>query len=52
MKSRKAQATSVATFVVILALFMLAYVLLLPEDQRDELIDKESDLSDEDEIEL
>ncbi|MBU4502119.1 MAG: hypothetical protein KKA79_05980 [Nanoarchaeota archaeon] len=38
MKSKRAQATGAATFVLILALFMLAYVLLLPEEQRDELI--------------
>jgi len=50
MKSRKAQATAVATFVLILALFMLAYVLLLPEEERQELIDgDESDDEDEDE---
>lgn len=49
MKSRKAQATSVATFVVVLALFMLAYVLLLPEEQREGLIDlDDDDLLDED----
>ncbi len=39
MKSRKAQATGVATFMVVLALFMLAYILLLPEETREELID-------------
>ena len=50
MKARKAQATSIATFILILALFMLAYVLLLPEEQRQELIDKgPSELEDEEE---
>lgn len=38
MKHRKAQATGVATFIFLLALFMVAYVLLLPEKSRQELI--------------
>lgn len=48
MKAKKAQATSVATFVFILALFMLVYVLLLPEEEREKIIDIE-DTSEEDE---
>jgi len=47
MKSKKAQATGVATFILVLALFMLAYILLLPEEQRQELIDHETGLIEE-----
>lgn len=48
MKSKKAQATSVATFILIMALIMLAYVLLLPEEKRQELI-KDDGISEEEE---
>lgn len=51
MKSRKAQATSVATFIIILALFMLGYVLLLPEEERKELIEQGEEAEEEEEIE-
>jgi len=49
MKARKAQATTVATFVFILALFMLMYVLLLPEKEREDMlgIESTSELDDE-----
>ncbi len=47
MKARKAQATSVATFVFILALFMLMYVLLLPEKERQGLIDLKNESGEE-----
>ncbi|MDP2907310.1 MAG: hypothetical protein Q8O03_05195 [Nanoarchaeota archaeon] len=51
MKARKAQATSVATFVFILAIFMLMYVLLLPEEQREQIMDIK-DTSEEGDEEL
>lgn len=51
MKAKKAQATGVATFIVIMALFMLAYVLLLPEEERKGLIDEQG-TSEEEQKEL
>ena len=51
MKSRKSQASGAATFVLIMALVMLAYVLLIPEEDREKLIDGETNQSDDDDDE-
>lgn len=46
MKKGQTSASAVATFVVIMALFMLAYILLLPQKEREELLDLK-EVSDE-----
>lgn len=51
MKKGQSSATAVATFVIIMAIFMLAYVLLLPQEEREELLDLE-EVSEEDEEEV
>ncbi|MBM3199841.1 hypothetical protein FJZ53_02800 [Candidatus Woesearchaeota archaeon] len=45
MKARKAQATGIATFIFVLALFMLVYILLLPEKDRQDLLDIKNETS-------
>ncbi|MBL7100411.1 MAG: hypothetical protein ISS23_00480 [Nanoarchaeota archaeon] len=51
MRFKKAQASGVATFILIMALVMLVYVLLLPQEEREELMGQEVETPEDDDDE-
>ena len=42
MFGKRGQAGNIATLISLIALFMLVYILLLPQEARDELLDREN----------